>query len=65
VVIQITSYCTIKQAHVGWLVGQFLLTDFGPYGIVYINVCVVIALTIIMLVKEFGPLRIVFMTMCV
>jgi hypothetical protein len=40
----------------GWLVGNnFLLGDFGPYGVTFINVCVVIAFDMVMLLRDFGP----------
>jgi hypothetical protein len=37
-----------------WLVADhLLLTDFGPYWI-FMNVCVVITLVVIMLLRDFG-----------
>jgi hypothetical protein len=31
-----------------------LLRNFGPYGIIFINVCVVITIAMVMLLKDFG-----------
>jgi hypothetical protein len=40
---------------VGWLVGNHsLATDFGPYGTVFMNVCVVITIAVVMLLQNFG-----------
>jgi uncharacterized YccA/Bax inhibitor family protein len=39
-----------------WLVGDHLmLRDFGPYGIIFINVCVVITVTMLILLSDVGP----------
>jgi hypothetical protein len=47
-------------------VGDHLLFwDFGPYGIIYMNVCVVLIVAIMMLLLDFGPYGIILMTMCV
>jgi hypothetical protein len=46
------------------LVGdQLLLTDFGPYGIIFMTVCVVITVAMVVLLRDFGPYGI-FMTVC-
>jgi hypothetical protein len=42
-----------------------LLRDFGPYGIIFINVCVVITVAIIILLRDFGPYGIIFINECV
>jgi hypothetical protein len=63
----LTSVCIISKCwQLGWLVGDPLcLRDFGPYGIIFINVCVIITVAMVMLLGIFGSYRIVFMTMCV
>jgi hypothetical protein len=38
---------------VGWLVDRLLLRDFGAYGIIFINVCVVITVAMVMLLRGF------------
>jgi hypothetical protein len=35
------------------------VTDFGPYGIIYMNMCVVITVAVVMLLKDFGPYGII------
>jgi uncharacterized YccA/Bax inhibitor family protein len=40
-----------------------LLRDFGPYGIIFMNVCVVITVAMLMLLREFGPYGIIFIIM--
>jgi hypothetical protein len=54
-------------SNIGWLVGDnlLLLRNFGPYGIIFMNVCVLRAVAMVMLLKDFGPYGITFMTMCV
>jgi hypothetical protein len=48
------------------LVGDHvLLRDFGPYGIIFMNVFVVITVAMVMMFGDFGPHGIIFMTMCV
>jgi hypothetical protein len=38
------------------LVGEhLLLRDFGPYGIIFMNVCVVITVATVLLLRGFGP----------
>jgi hypothetical protein len=55
-----------KQVLVTWLVGDHLpLRDFGPYGIIFINVCVVMTVATVMLLKDFWPYWIKFMAVCV
>jgi hypothetical protein len=45
-----------------WLVGDhFLLTDFGPCGIIFMNVCA-ITVAMVMLLRNFGPCEIIFIT---
>jgi hypothetical protein len=40
---------------VGWLVGDYSLSsDFGPYGIIFMNVCLVITVSTVMLLRDFG-----------
>jgi hypothetical protein len=39
-----------------WLVGEhLLLMDFRPYGIIFMNVCVVITVAMVMLLRDFVP----------
>jgi hypothetical protein len=41
---------------VGRLVNyHLLLRDFGPYVIIFMNVCVVITVAMVMLLRDFGP----------
>jgi hypothetical protein len=48
-----------------WLIVDYLLLrDFGPYGIKFMNVCVVITVAMVMLLRDFGPCGKIFMTMC-
>jgi hypothetical protein len=59
-----------KQTRVGWLIDwvggdNLLLRHFGPYGIIFVNGCVVITVAIVMLLKDFGPYRIIHTTMYV
>jgi hypothetical protein len=42
-----------------------LLRDFGPYRIIFVNVCVVIMVFVVMLLRVFGPYGIVFLAICV
>jgi hypothetical protein len=50
----------------GWLAGDHLmLRDFGPYGIIFMNVSVVITVAIVMLLRNFKPCGIIFMIMAV
>jgi hypothetical protein len=72
--IQNTGRKIIGSSHVGdlylynrqLLAGyHLLLSDFGPYGIISMNVCVVITIVMVMLFRDFGPCGIIFMTMCV
>jgi hypothetical protein len=32
-----------------------LFWDFGPYGIIYMNMCVVMTVAMVMLLRYFGP----------
>jgi hypothetical protein len=60
--ISIKSKCWL----VGWLDGDYLLLrDFGPYEIIFMNVCVVITVTMVMLLRDFRPYEIIFMNVCV
>lgn len=44
-----TDYLYNKQVFVAWLVGSRLLFgDFDIYGIIFLNMCVVISITVIM-----------------
>jgi hypothetical protein len=48
---------------VAWLVGDnLLLRDSGPYGIIFMNVCVVITVAMVMLLRNFGPYGKISMT---
>jgi fluoride ion exporter CrcB/FEX len=42
------------------------LRDFGPYGIIYVNVCGTTRITVViaMLLRDFGPYAIIFMNVC-
>jgi uncharacterized YccA/Bax inhibitor family protein len=42
-----------------------LLRDSGPYGVIFMAVCVVITTAMEMLQKDFQPFGIMFMSMCV
>jgi hypothetical protein len=44
------------------LVDLLLLKDFGPYGIIFMNVCVLIAVAVIMVLRDLGPYGVIFMT---
>jgi hypothetical protein len=44
---------------------HWLLREFGPYGIIFMNVCVVMTVVMAMLLRNFGHYEIIFMTMCV
>jgi hypothetical protein len=47
------------------LVGDhLLLRDSGPYGIIFMNACVVITVAMVMMLRDFGPYGI-FMNVCV
>jgi hypothetical protein len=51
---------------VGWLVSDHSLPrGFGPYGIISINVCVVITVAMVMLLMDFGPCGLIFTYVCV
>jgi hypothetical protein len=46
-----------------WLVGEHLLSrDFGSYGIIFMNVYVVLTVAMTMLLRDSGPYGIIFMT---
>jgi hypothetical protein len=46
---------------VAWFVGDHLLFwDFGPYGIIYMNVCVVITVVMVKLLRDFASYGIIF-----
>jgi hypothetical protein len=40
------------------------LRDFGPYRIIFMNVCF-ITVAMVMYLRDFGPHRIIFMNVCV
>jgi hypothetical protein len=42
-----------------------LLRGFGPYEIIFMNVCVVITVAMIMLLRDLEPYGIIFLIMCV
>jgi hypothetical protein len=42
-----------------------LLKEFGPYGITFINVCVVITVDMALFLRNFVPYEIMLMPMCV
>jgi hypothetical protein len=42
-----------------------LLTDFGPFGIIFLNLCVIITVAMVTILRDFGPCRIIFMTMSI
>jgi hypothetical protein len=45
-----------------WLVGDhLLLKDFNPYGIIFMNVRVVITFAMVMLLRDSGLYEIIFM----
>jgi hypothetical protein len=44
----------------GWW--HLLLRDFEPYRIVFMNVCVVIAVAMVMLLRNFEPYGVVFVS---
>jgi hypothetical protein len=49
-----------------WLVGEhLLLRDFGPYRIIFMNMCVIADVIMVMLLRDFEPCDIIFMTKCV
>jgi hypothetical protein len=56
---------------VGWLVGCFilgghlLLSDFRPYAIICVNVCVVITVATLMMLRDFVHYETMLMTMYV
>jgi hypothetical protein len=50
--------CIIRAC---WLVGNYLLlSDFGPYGVIFMNVCVIVMVAMAMWLGVFGPYGIVF-----
>jgi uncharacterized YccA/Bax inhibitor family protein len=56
-----------KTTSVGSLVGwwSFVVRDFGPCGIIFMNMCVVMAVAMVMLLRDFGPCGIIFVIVCV
>jgi uncharacterized YccA/Bax inhibitor family protein len=42
-----------------------LSRNFGPYGIIFMNLCVVITVAMVINLRDFGPYGIIFMNMCV
>jgi hypothetical protein len=54
----IYTICLYKsmQVLVGSAIGDYLLfRDFGPYGIIFMNVCVVTTVAMVLLLRNFGP----------
>jgi hypothetical protein len=39
---------------------HLLLRDFGPNGIIVMNVCVVVTVSIVMLLRDLGPYGIIY-----
>jgi hypothetical protein len=51
---------------VAWWVGDHLLSrDFGPYVMIFMNVCVVITVAMVMVLRDFESHGIIFMSMYV
>jgi hypothetical protein len=63
--IHVSMYIISRCSLVTWLVDNLLLSYFGPYGIIIMDVCILITATAVMLLRDFGPYRIIFMTVCV
>jgi hypothetical protein len=50
---------------VGWLVGNhLLLMDFEPYGIIFMDMRVIITVIMVMLLRKFGYYGIIFTSIC-
>jgi hypothetical protein len=47
------------------MVDHLLLRDFGPYGIIFINMCFLTTVAMVILFMDFGPNGIVSMNVCV
>jgi hypothetical protein len=65
-ILQLCIYLHNKQVLVAWLVGWLVgdnlpLRNFGPYGIILINVCAAITVAMVMLLRDYGPYGIIFM----
>jgi hypothetical protein len=43
---------------------HLLLSDFGPFGIIFMNMRVVITVAVVILLQDFGPYGVIFMTVC-
>jgi hypothetical protein len=62
----VINYTKHLQVLVAWLIGDhLLLRDLGPYGIIFMNVHVVITVAMVMLLRDCGPYGIIFMSMFV
>jgi hypothetical protein len=55
----------LKQLLVACLVDHLLLRNIGSYGIISMNVYVVITVAMLMLLRNIGSYGLIFMTMCV
>jgi hypothetical protein len=55
----------LVSSFAGWLVDHLVLRNFGPYGVIFMNVCVVINVAVVMLLRDSGLHGTIFMTMCV
>jgi F0F1-type ATP synthase assembly protein I len=45
---------------IGWLIDHLLLMESGPYGIIFMNVCVGVIVAMVILLRDFGPCGIIF-----
>jgi hypothetical protein len=51
------------QVLVAWFIrDNLILRGFGPYKIIFMNVCVVITVAMVMLLRDFGSYGIIFVT---
>jgi hypothetical protein len=52
-------------SNVGWMAVDHLpLRDLGPYVIMFMNVCVVITVAMVMLLRDLGACKIIFTIVC-
>jgi hypothetical protein len=48
-----------------WLFGDHLIFEiFEPYAIIFTNVCIVITVAMVMVLREFGQYGIIYMILC-